>query len=219
MASTSVDLPSPVHESSEDFTDAGECSESDQHDVSLDDSIYVPTPDRHLKIELNRVESRKVAFMDTAELDKFVTVINEIRGCKTPNCKGKLIPVEVKSIGLGGALDIKYVCDGCQLRGANFTTCAMSKLINHSEISLCIQVTFIIAGCTHATYYKTLQHSLGIAAVSMPVFMQTIGLMFPIVKKMLDELCESAKEEMRNMEPDQLGSWTRAVTAISFFPT
>ena len=69
MASTSVDLPSPVHESSEDFTDAGECSESDQHDVSLDDSIYVPTPDRHLKIKLNRVESHKVAFMDMAELD------------------------------------------------------------------------------------------------------------------------------------------------------
>ena len=94
MASTSVDLPSPVHESSEDFTDAGECSESDQHDVSLDDSIYVPTPDRHLKIKLNRVESHKVAFMDTAELD----IRNgEIRGCKTPNCKGKLIPVEVKA--------------------------------------------------------------------------------------------------------------------------
>ena len=115
--------------------------------------------------------------MDTAELDKFVTVINEIRGCKTPNCKGKLIPVEVKSKGLGGALDIKYVCDGCQLRGANFITCAMSKLINHSEISLCIQVAFIIAGCSHATYYKTLQHSLGIAAASMPVF---IDLCFPL---------------------------------------
>ena len=112
MDSTSVDLPSPVNE---EFMNAGECSDTDQHDVSLDDSIYVPTPDRHLKIKLNRVESHKVAFMDTAELDKFVAVINEIRGCKTPNCKGKLIPVEVKSTGLGGALNITYVCDGCQL--------------------------------------------------------------------------------------------------------
>ena len=202
MASASVDLPeSPVNESCEE-------------DVSLDDSIYMPTPEPHLQIKLNRVESRKVAFMDTAELDRFITVINEIRGCKTPNYKGKLIPVEVKSTGLGGALDIMYViCDGCQLRGANFTTCAMSKLINHSEISLCVQVAFIIAGCTHATYYKTLQHSLGIAAVSMPVFMRTIGLMFPIVNKMLDELCETAKQEMRDMGAEQLGSWARAVTA------
>ena len=212
MDSTSVDLPSPVNE---EFMDAGECSDTDQHDVSLHDSIFVPTPDRHLKIKLNRVESHKVAFMDTAELDKFVSVINEIRGCKTPNCKGKLIPVEfeVKSTGLGGALNITYVCDGCQLRGANFTTCALSKLINHSEISLCIQVAFIIAGCTHATYYKTLQHSLGIAAVGMHVFLRTIELMFPIVKKMLDELCETAKQEMRDMGAEQLGSWARAVTA------
>ena len=89
----------------------------------------------------------------------------------------------------------------------------MSKLINHSEISLCVQVAFIIAGCTHATYYKTLQHSLGIAAVSMPVFMRTIELMFPIVNKMLDELCETAKQEMRDMGAEQLGSWARAVTA------
>ena len=72
-----MDLPSPVNE---EFMDAGECSDTDQHDVSLDDSIYVPTPDRHLKIKLNRVESHKVAFMDTAELDKFVAVINENTG-------------------------------------------------------------------------------------------------------------------------------------------
>ena len=51
--------------------------------------------------------------MDTAELDRFITVINEIRGCKTPNCKGKLIPVEVKSTGLGGALDVMGAsCEG-----------------------------------------------------------------------------------------------------------
>ena len=62
MASASVDLPeSPVNESCEE-------------DVSLDDSIYVPTPERHLQIKLNRVESLKVAFMDTAELDRFITV-------------------------------------------------------------------------------------------------------------------------------------------------
>ena len=40
MASASVDLPeSPVNESCEE-------------DVSLDDSIYVPTPERHLQIKL-----------------------------------------------------------------------------------------------------------------------------------------------------------------------
>ena len=148
--------------------------------------VYLLLPFRYCIVSMAR--KRCVNFF-------WAATVNEIWGCKTPNCKGKLIPVEVKSLGLGGALDIKYVCDGCQLRGETFTTCAMFKLINHSEISLCIQVAFIVAGCTHATYYKTLQHSLGIAAVSMPVFMQTIGLMFPIVKKCLTSYVKVPKKK------------------------
>ena len=58
-------LNSPGEESSSDmqFTDA---SSSDA--VSeLNDSLYVPTPERRLKIELKCVVSRKAAFMDLAE--------------------------------------------------------------------------------------------------------------------------------------------------------
>ena len=37
--------------------------------------------------------------------------------------------------------------------------------------------------------------------------------MYPIVMGMLDEMCELAKQDMKEMGRDELGSWTRAVTS------
>ena len=84
-----------------------------------------------------------MAFMDLAEHEKFMPVVNSVRGCKTPNCTGKLFPVELKSVGLGGSLSITYGCDGCQLQSATFTTSSVSQLIDASEISLCVQVALL----------------------------------------------------------------------------
>ena len=75
-----------------------------------------------------------------------------------------------------------------------------------------LQVAFIIAGCTHATYYKALSHSLGIDTVSAPTFMCTIRAMHYIVESMLDEVCEAAKQEMRDVKESELGLWQNAVT-------
>ena len=81
-----------------------------------------------------------------------------------------------------------------------------------SNISMSVQVAFILAGCTHATYYKTLRRALGIKAVNERVFMRTIELMYPVVKAMLDEVCEVSKQEMKEKGEEELGSWKHAVT-------
>ena len=65
-------------------------------------------------------------------------------------------------------------------------------------VSICVQVAFIVAGSTHMGYYKTLKHALGIDVVGPNAFMDTIRNMYPIVKSMLDEMCESAKQEMKD---------------------
>ena len=83
---------------------------------------------------------------------------------------------------------------------------------NKNVISTCVQVAFLCAGITHAVYYKTLKNALGIEAVSAPAFMDTIHSMHPIVKSMLDDVCETTKQEMKDKEEDELGSWKRAVT-------
>ena len=152
--------------------------------------------------------------MTLPQLEKFVQSVNTIRGCKTPNCAGALVPVAVKSRGLGGALSITFTCNGCASQWALFDTCAKYQLRSGyvSDISVCVQVAFLIAGNTHATYYKTLQHALGIKAVGMRTFLHTIERMHPVVKAMLDALCEAAKQDMKDKKEDELGSWKRAVT-------
>ena len=106
----------------------------------------------------------------------------------------------MKSVGLGGALTICYVCNGYASQWAVFETLAKYELGNATEISIATQVAFIIAGCTHATYYKTLKHTLGIEAVCLPTFQSTIERMYRVVKEMVDKMCDDTKDDM------QLGS-------------
>ena len=120
--------------------------------------------------------------MNLSQLDKFMEQVNSIRSCITPGCNGKLIPVHVRSTGLGGALSISYTCSGCAGHSALFNTSSKYDLSNNNEISVAVQVPFIVAGCTHATYYKNLKHALGIDALHVSAFLSTVERMYPIVK-------------------------------------
>ena len=37
--------------------------------------------------------------------------------------------------------------------------------------------------------------------------------MYPVVKEMVDKMCEDAKDDMRHMDQNELGSWSHAVTS------
>ena len=76
-----------------------------------------------------------------------------------------------------------------------------------------MQVAFIVAGCTHATYCRALRYALVIDAVCPETFMSTIVKMYPVVKQLLDEMCEEAKADMKAMDQSQLDSWSRGVTS------
>lgn len=128
---------------------------------------------------VRNVPSNIICFMDLNQFDKFIKQVNEIRSCATPGCEGALTPVYVKSVGLGGAVSISCTCNGCGNRGVIFEMSSkyMCELGSATEISVAIQVAFIIAGCTHITHYKVLKHTLGIEAVSWPTFHSTIKRM------------------------------------------
>ena len=172
-------------------------------------SEYVPSPIK------GRVSSivlpNAMCLMELSQLDKFIEQVNCCRGCKTPGCVGNLVPVHVNSVGNGGSLVIKYACNGCASSGCVLETFSQYKE-GGNTISRCVQVAFIIAGCTHAVYHKTLKLALGIQAVSKGVFLKTIEEMYPIVKNVLDDMCKKAHQEMMQIPPEELGSWKRAVT-------
>ena len=57
-----------------------------------------------------------VGFVKLSQIGVFVDSINKIRGCKTQGCDGNLVPVAVKSIGMGGGLSVWFGCDGCKVK-------------------------------------------------------------------------------------------------------
>ena len=131
--------------------------------------------------------------------------------CATQGCIGELTPVKVSTFGLEGAISIQYNCNGCGKHEAHFETSSNNELYNSSDISMSVQVAFIVAGCTHTTYYKTLKHALGIDGAQWTTFQSTIKRTFPVVQEMVDRTCEEAKTETMNQ--DEFGSCSRAVTS------
>ena len=68
--------------------------------------------------------------------------MNRIRRCTTPGCKGNVVPIAVKSQGLGGGLFVSCVCDGCAMKGAVFETHSKhtNQLGTTNIITMCVQV-------------------------------------------------------------------------------
>ena len=65
--------------------------------------------------------------------------------CATQGCMGELILVKVHTFGLGGAVSIKYNCNGCGKHEANFETSSKNGLYNTSDISMSVKVALIVA--------------------------------------------------------------------------
>ena len=174
---------------------------------SNDGSLYIPTPQRNVRESIKNVEivPSKVCSMDLKQLDEFIKRVNQIRCCATPGFKGVLSPIDVRSVGLGGAPSITYACNGCASQWALFKTLSKYKLSNATEISVAAQVAFIIAGCTHVTCYKVLKHALGIKGASWSTIYSTIERMYPVVKGMVDKMCDDAKDDMHATH----GPWTK----------
>ena len=192
--------------------------EKEDRDTSIvsenTDSLYLPTPQRNWAENVKPITVPKKLFVGSlTEVDTFIKMINEIRCCVTPGCKGQLVPLSFDTKGLGGAVKIYYGCDGCDTSPVCFESSLKSESLTSSEIGAAIQVGFIISGCMHATYCKVLKLSLGLDSVCWDSFYSTITRMYPVVKEMVDEMCEEAKEEMKAMEEDTLGSWKNAVTS------
>ena len=58
--------------------------------------------------------------------------------------------MDVKSIGLGGAISVEYICNGCVGQHAHFEASRRYDIEygSMSEVGMAVQVAFIVAGCT-----------------------------------------------------------------------
>lgn len=63
-----MDSYDPSDESNPDLSGEDMVTESADVNLSMNESMYVPTPERHFRKNLSQVSSRQVAFMDFSEL-------------------------------------------------------------------------------------------------------------------------------------------------------
>ena len=175
------------------------------------DSEFYPSPAKRLcAIPVSMAKS--IFVCETSQLQQLIDQVNMTSICHTPRCTGKLVPVNVKLVGLGGAAIVKFACTGCSDRNLAFHSSVNIALSKRTVVSLALQVAFVVAGCAHAQYSKVLKQCLGISSVSASTFYETIKLIHPVVYDMLTEMCDEAKSEMKSLDPTVVGSWKRAVT-------
>ena len=142
---------------------------------------------------------------ETSQLQQFIDDINATSVCYTPECRGKLFPVNIRRVGLGGSATVQFSCSGCTHRVLVLKSSLDISYSKRIVCSLALQVAFIAGGCMHSQYSKILKQHLGLPAVDATTFYQTITILHPVVEVMLLELCNEAKRDMKEMDPATIG--------------
>ena len=105
-------------------------------------------------------------FCQKSQLQHFIDQINKTSRCITENCNGVLKPVSIQMAGFGGTVRIQYDFIERRLTLDSSTVTAHDQ----SDLSLALQIGFIVAGCSYAQYSKVLAQALGMRAVSFVQF-------------------------------------------------
>ena len=92
----------------------------------------------------------------------------------------KIIPANVKFLGLGGCAVIKFKCSGCAERMIDLTSSVNVAFSHRLTCSLAVQVAFIASGSMHSQYNKVLKRGLGMAAVTSKACIKQLNCCIPL---------------------------------------
>ena len=125
---------------------------------------------------------------------------------------GKLVLTAFEKKGFGGALVFEFKCRGCWTTRIDYRSSYLAQDSRRQLVSLALSLAFFISGHGYAGYRKTLGRGLGLGITSEKPYLEVIDLALPHIKDMVDEMCDDAKHPMKQLPPEQIGSWSRAVT-------
>lgn len=114
--------------------------------------------------------------------------------------------------GFGGAMTFNFSCSGCWLTTIDYKSSQLALDSRRQIVSLALSLAFFISSHGYASYSKTLGKGLGLVVTSEKPFLEVIDLALPHIKEILDEMCDDAKHQVKQLSPEQVGSWSRAVT-------
>ena len=129
-----------------------------------------------------------------------------------PFYAGKLVLTAYNKKGLGGAIYVKFTYCGCREVDFDYRSSQLALESRRHLVSLALSLAFFISRHGYAAYRKTLGKGLGLGVTSEKLFLEVIDLALPYIKDILDETCDDAKHQMKQVSSDQTGCWSRAVT-------
>ena len=88
------------------------------------DGDYAQSPVKWPKRAL-MPRGNKVFIAQSSMFDDFIKQINRTSQCKTKDCCGKLMLAGIRTVGLGGAILLKFGCSGCENRSLVFQSSAL----------------------------------------------------------------------------------------------
>ena len=89
-----------------------ESKSTSKTDTASSSSDYCPTPLK--KVFISPVDlANSIPLCQTAQLQQLIEQINETSVCYTPHCTGKLVPINVKTLGLRRYAVVKFSCSNC----------------------------------------------------------------------------------------------------------
>ena len=133
--------------------------------------------------------------------------MNALVRCKTQGCSGRFVPVKYQS--KEGAICMTFNCN------ASLMSLNSSRKYNETQtrIGLASQIAFIASGGTYATYKRALKFGLGMKIASSVTFLDMLALLHPVLKSMVDEVCQEGRDHKKSIDPSVLGSWEAMVAA------
>lgn len=111
---------------------------------------------------------------------------------------GILVVSKVEPTGLGGSLNVWFLCSGCEKRSLMFQGSAFVEGSKRTVIGLALAVAFFLSGHGFANVNRTLRQYLGISCISKNIYYDVIKLAYPHIKDILDEMCEEGKKTCKN---------------------
>ena len=115
-------------------------------------------------------------------------------------------------IGQQGCVTLQYDCTGCAERRVAFESSIKHETENCTAVGLALQVAFICSGAMYSQYAKVLKNALGMYCAGKSIYYRTLALMYPHVKSILNDMCEQAKESMKQKNDSDIESFENAVT-------
>uniref|UniRef100_A0A1X7TKZ2 Uncharacterized protein n=1 Tax=Amphimedon queenslandica TaxID=400682 RepID=A0A1X7TKZ2_AMPQE len=113
-------------------------------------------------------------------------------------------------IGQQGCVTLQYDCTGCAERCVAFESSIKHETENCTAIGFTLQIAFICSGAMYSQYAKVLKNALGMYCVGKSIYYRTLALMYPQIKSILNDMCEQAKESMKQKTESELGSFENA---------